>query len=380
MVDDLAVEMLALIHDDLAKRGERQRYADLVQILREQLPDVYKDNDLHYLSLCLQDALVDGRRDAVSSLARELALDGGRDIDLLHQAFDGLAYHGCLPVLVEAHRTAWASVKDSAEIFEWAISDFANAAADCEILDYLEHTTSPNASDPALLDRVKFFVEEPRLEYLNEFIADLTGQEGREWTVDDFSLKRRKKGRGNANLPGVGADNLSRLIRQFVGYLRRDEGVSFATGAMVRPDLFGYFLERHDGELKPRLSMFDEVLHPHRKPPKPAPPIHPLCPERTTFDVYLGRLVVGFSNLFYQSAALFQAVPPWLRFLQSQRLIDEQTRGRVVHDLLPLHARILDLFEHFTNDPTVYQALQRWPEDAARNAQPPQRQPSTSSV
>src|SRR5260370_1423532 len=91
------------------KDAESSQLVDVVQILREQLPDVYKDNDLHYLSLCLQDALVDGRRDAVSSLARELALDGGRDIDLLHQAFDGLAYHGCLPVLVEAHRTAWAS-------------------------------------------------------------------------------------------------------------------------------------------------------------------------------------------------------------------------------------------------------------------------------
>jgi hypothetical protein len=111
----------------------------------------------------------------------------------------------------------------------WGVSAFMNLGADYEIFDYLEHAGSADATDPVLLDRIKFFVEEPRDDDLAEVISDLTGNAGRRWRVDDFSVRPpRKKARddwdddvGESGGPQPGAINLSRLIHEFVGYLRR---------------------------------------------------------------------------------------------------------------------------------------------------------------
>ena len=194
----------------------------------------------YYLSWCLQDALAESRQEAVPSLARELAARAGRDIDTFNRAADVLAYHGRLDVLVEALRIAWPFVKSSENVVPWGISEFAEKGANHEIFDYLEHTASPDPAEPVLLDRVKFFVEEPREDYLREFIGDLTGKSGREWQADDFALrplrKRRRDDWGDEDedeereTPDQGAINLSRLISEFVGYLRREEGVPFPRG------------------------------------------------------------------------------------------------------------------------------------------------------
>ena len=44
-----------------------------------------------------------------------------------------------------------------------------------------------------LLDRITFFVEEPRADYLREFIGDLRGTSGRQWQADDFALRPPRK-------------------------------------------------------------------------------------------------------------------------------------------------------------------------------------------
>jgi hypothetical protein len=371
MTDEVAFEMLSRLHDDAAKRGERTRFAEWVGMLRERLPKVYKKSAHYYLSLCLQDALAENRLDVVPSLALKLGAGAGRDLDRVHRALNALAYHGQLSALVEAYRVGWPKVKASSDVLEWAISDFANRGADSEIFNYLEHTTSPDPDDPALLERLKFFVEDPDLDYVRYFISDLTGKSGRAWTADDFALKApRKRARDNeddaAQEPEVGSGNLNRLICEFVGYLRYEEGVAFPRGALVRPELFRYFVRRHEGELNPKPSMFDQFQHPNRKLPKPPPPIHPLAPERITLNVHLSGMLNMFNGLYHGAAALFQAMPAWLRFLESRRLIDAETRAKVVEDLLPLHAQVCRLWEEFTEDSTLYRDAQTWPEDAAK--------------
>ena len=85
------------------------------------------------------------------------------------------------------------------------------------------------------------------------------------------------------------------------------------------------FCRAAEGKLDPRPSMYDAVMQPERKLPKPPPPIHPLCPDRVTLDVFLGRMMGMFNSLYHAAAAVFQAVPAWLRFLESRRL---DRRGR----------------------------------------------------
>jgi SEC-C motif len=369
MTDDMAFEMFSALHADAVKGGDRARFAELVGALRERRPEVFDQSAHYYLSWCLRDALAEGRYEAVPTLARELAARAGRDIDTVNRAFDTVAYHGQLSALVEAVRIAWPFVKSSDKIVPWGISEFANKGSDYEIFEYLEHTADPDPADAVLLDRVRFFVPEPREEYLREFIEDLTGKSGREWQSDDFALKPpRKRNRDDWDddeverpTPDPGRHNLSRLISEFVGYLHREEGVPYPRGELVRHELFLYFVRRHKGDLDPRPNMLERARNPNIKLPKPPRPAHPLCPERVTLEAHVAGLMDVMNVLYHPAAALFQAMPAWLRFLESRGVIDAATSKKVLDLLRPLHSTLLRIWEQFTEDPLLYRQGQEWP-------------------
>jgi hypothetical protein len=67
------------------------------------------------------------------------------------------------------------------------------------------------------------------------------------------------------------------------------------------------------------------------------------------------------NGLYYSAAALFQAIPAWLRFLESRRLIDAETGKKVMAELLPLHTTLLRFWEQYTDDPHLYRQGQGWP-------------------
>jgi SAM-dependent methyltransferase len=381
MTDSMAFEMLTCLHSDAMKRGDHRRFADLMGALRERLPEIYEESAHYYLGLCLVDALAENRLEMVPSLTRELAARAGSHIDVFNRTVDTLAYHGQLAALVEAFRIGWPGVKSSNEITPYGVSRFMNAGADYEIFDYLERTSSPDPADPVLLDRIRFFVEEPREDYLRDFIGDLSGTSAKEWRVDDFALRPPRKTTRDEwdddecdeddrprrkEVPDPGALNLHRLISEFVSYLHREEGVPFPRAQLVRHDLGSYFLQRHHGELDPRPSMMEAVLNPNKKLPKPPKPIHPLCPERVTLEVFLVRMLRFFNPRFHSAAALFQVIPAWLRFLESRRLIDADVRRKVANDLLPLHADCLKGWQNYRDDPTLEQQGRHWPADAAK--------------
>ncbi len=369
MTDDMAFEMLQILHKDAVKSSNRARFAECVAALRERRPEVFAEGAHYHLHSCLVDALAEGRQEVVPSLTLELAARAGRDIDIFNRAREALAYHGQLDVLVEAMRIAWPFVKSSKKIVPWGISEFANDGANFEIFNYIEHAASPDPADPVLLDRIHFFIEEPREEYLREFVGDLTGTSEREWQAGDFALRPpRSRTRDEwddepeeRRGPSSGAINLGRLIGAFVGYLRREKGVPFPKGELVREALYRYFTRRHEGELDPSPSMLEQAMNPKFKLPKPPPPAHPLCPEATTLEVYLAEMMGFLSGRYYNAAALFQAIPAWLRFLESLRLIDAATSKKVTADLLPLHASLMRIWETYTDDPHLYRHGKAWP-------------------
>jgi hypothetical protein len=394
MTDDLAFEMLERLHADAVESGSRTRFAECVAALRERRPEVFDEGAHYYLSWCVVDALAENRQELVPSLMRELAGRAGRDIDTFNRTVDALEYHGQLSVLVEALRLAWPAVKTSENIVPWGVTEFAQKGAEYEIYDYLEHTAAPDPADPALLDRIRFFVGEPRTQYVRELIVDLTGNSGREWHTDDF-VRRPPEDRsrdewddeeeewdedgerdeeqdeeGDAEEPereppDPGARNLSRLLDEFVGCLRREDGVPFTRGELATAELRRYFDRRHEGDLDPRPSLWEKPRNPARKPPAPPRPIHPLCPDRATLDVHLGGLLDVLNGLYYAATAVFQAVPAWLQFLESRRLIDASTHKKVAEDLRPLHASLLKFWENYADDPTLLRLGQTWPLGAA---------------
>ncbi len=246
MDDEMAFEMLSRLYADAIENGGRSRFDEWVAVLRERRPEVYDEGAPYYLSLSLNNALAEGRTEAVRPLALELAARAGRDIDTVHRSLEALAYHGQLAVLVEAMRIAWPDVKSSSNIVPWGVSEFAEEGSAYEIYDYLEHTPAPNPDDLVLLERVRFFFDDPNLDFLRQFIGDVAGQNTHEWKVGDFALKRRRQRQDDwdddeeekEERSDPGAENLVRLIAEFIGYLRRQEGVPFSRGQLVRRELY----------------------------------------------------------------------------------------------------------------------------------------------
>lgn len=373
MNEEAAFEMLNQLHDDVVARGDREQFGRLIQTLAERRPELYEHDAHYYLSWQLLDALADGRPD-ILSLTQALAARADRNIDTVNRGLRALAYHGQLVPLVEAMRIGWPLVRDSDNVMAWGIGEFSEAGAAYEMYAYLEGASSPNPSDANLLERIRYFVEEPRLEYVVEFIGDVSSPMDNAWTVADFTLnpppKRRRRGEwddeddddeGETPVDRE-AQNLFRLISQFVGYLRRVERVPYPRGELIRHALHNYFIQRHRGDLNPRLSMIEQVLHPKKKVPPPPKPSHPLCPERVTFDACLAERFGFMSAQYHQAAALFGAIPAWLRFLQSARLIDDEQRVRTLEELRPMHASVLKLMEDYKDDPTLYRSLKGWPD------------------
>jgi hypothetical protein len=357
--------MLEGLHADALATGDRARFPECVGALRERRLDVFKESAHYYVSWCLRDALAKGRHEVVPSLAQELAASAGREIDIFNLAAEALGSHGELKVLLEALRVAWPLVKSSDGVVPWGISRFAERSVSHEIYDYLEHADSPDPDDAGLLERVQFFIKEPREGFLGDFLGDLTGNSRREWHADDFGLsqtrkRRRRDGDGESEdpqTPAPGKLNLARLINTFVGYLRREEGAPFSRGELVRRELYSYFSRRNEGDLDPLPSRMGLALDPKRKLPKPPEPTHPLCPERVTLEVHLAGLI---DERHYSAAALLQAMPAWLRFLESQRLIDAATCRNSAAELLPLHDTLLGIWEKHTEDPLLYRHAQAW--------------------
>lgn len=359
MDDDNAFEMLDTIYEATAAAGERDRFDPLVALLRQRVPDVYASEAHVCLDWLISNALVAGRLEVLPALADELAGTASEHVDTVTRVLDRLAYHGQLSVLAAAARRAWPHVRDASEYFEWVVSEFAERGMTMAMLDYVERTASPNAADLEALG-ADFDRTMGQPGGAAQFLAYITGQAGRRWTLDDFSLTAppRRKG-ASAPLAGDGRANLHDLTVEFLGYLRREEGVSYAKGELARQQMERYLVERHAGEstdVRRSKSRTTEALA--------SLPVHPLCPDRATLDRHLADLLHLFNMQPHKAAALFELVPAWLRFLEGRELIDSQQRQQTLSELTSLNADLTVFWTRYNTDPALWLAAQRWQEEA----------------
>jgi hypothetical protein len=369
MDDEMAFEMLNLIYYESVERDERESFDELIDRLREQLPDVYAHDAHYYLERRITNALATGRLDAIPTLANEIATTAGKDIDTLNNVIDQLAYHGHLATLVEVMRIAWPQVKDAENIVPWGIQEFAAQAVDYEIFHYLEQHATADPKDPELLKNLEFYFEIDQ-ERFARYLALLTGQLKRRCTMDDFEFKP-PRGRSYGSFdeedeedeaPDEGRQNLFDLSVEFLGYLRREESVPYTKGELGREQIQRYLLERHAGELQPQESPFETARPPKRRQRKrkSRKPRHVLCPDRGTLDRYLGRLLNFINPQRYKAAATLELIPAWLRFLESRQLIDAEERSKTMLDLRGLDTELLKVWQGYPADPALQRGLEGW--------------------
>ena len=386
MDGEMAFEMLNKLFPATVEHDERERFEALVQCLRDRRPEIY-DEEAHYcLDWLMTNALVAQRGDRAPALAREMAALAGNEIDMWYRGETQLAYHGQLSVLVEAMRLAWPQARRSTDIVSWGIDEFAHRAIGYELLEYAERTPVPEASDPALLARLHVYNKDIVPERVAAYLAHLTGQAQRQWTMRDFAFappRRRSRhdwDEEEEDAPATAASqspsdqNFYDLSIEFLGYLHCVEGVPYTKGELGRRELAKFILERHAGELEYQESMLESLQrdltrrHGRKLPstPKFRKSAHPLVPDHERLDRFLGGLLQLLNQLYYHTAALFELIPAWLRFLESCHLIDAALRVQTLRDIESLVEPLCQVCGNFADDPTLQQALLRWCEDAAQ--------------
>jgi hypothetical protein len=284
-----------------------------------------------------------------------------------------------LTTLVEAMRLAWPGVKSSSDIVPWGIDEFCTRAITYEILNYAGSISEPAVADPALAQRLEYFSQTDAGQ-VDSFLAHIAGLPGRIWTMSDFQFAPPRRHWEEEDTeepesdPPRGALNFYHLTIQFLGYLRRIEGVPYAKGELGRRDLHRFILERHEGKLEHRESMpasmqrdLDRQRGRRSKLMRRFKSYeHLLVPDSERLEHYLAGLLEMMNQLYHRAAALFEVIPPWLRFLEACRLIDAEKRVQALDELAPLADKLRRLFATFPDDPGPLRALEGWRENAGK--------------
>jgi hypothetical protein len=388
MDGEMAFEMLSGLFAQAAERNERDRYDLLIESLRERLPEVYKKEAHFLLENRILNALVMKRPEAVRTLALELAELAGDHIDIWDLVESRLAYHGYLDTLVEAMRLAWPEVRASNEIVPWGIDEFNERALQYETLNYIAKTPEPKGDDPALLERLVFFAGNGLdVDRMRVIVGHLSGQTERQWVMDDFKLappKRRSRDDWDgeageeevkeAREPDSARINLYDLTLQFVNYAHRIEDVAWAKANLASGEIFNFIVRRNAGELEYRESMFDSSLRSVGQKRGPIKKFrryeHLLCPDRERLDTFLAGNLQLLNHQPHKVAAAMELIPAWMRFLETQRLLDAILRKETLESLKPLTGYLLKPFDNLrSSDPTLHEAIKRWSEDFDKELQ-----------
>lgn len=378
MDGEMAFEMLNMLHPQAVEHEEWERFDALVAVLRECLPEIY-DEEAHYLlDWGIDSALATGREGNLKKRTLDLAGIADRDIDLFNRIIDKLAYHGRIDILVSTVRTAWPHVKDAGGIIPYGIFEFAHQATQFEIFSYVAQTPASDMQISALQNRLDFY-EEADPKRVERYVAHLTGQVGRSWSLSDFDLESLKKTASREEEGDLfdeeweeeeepdeepGRQNLLDFTATFLGYLCREKGVSYTRGELARNCINEYILQRVDGDLDEYESLLDAAMQGRNKPKLkrrfvPRKPEHVLMPDYATLDHYVAKLLNFINPQHYKAAAIVEMTPHWLDFLQRHNFIDDTQRQQRLRRLSDLAEPLMKIFKQ-SGDPALYQGIESW--------------------
>ena len=359
MDDEMAFRMLNELFFETIKHDERDRFDAMTESLRERDPRVYQDNADFILDWRITNALVSGRIDLAAALLRELAPIAHREFDIWNQVRERMAYYGQLPALVEAIRLSWPLIRDSREIKPLAIGEYRALCAHMETLNYLEEVGEPRIEDPAFREKLRFYMDDDEnFDYAQQaiWIDCLVGRNNHSCALDDFKIELHIQQQRNdeeilktllASEPNYGLLYLSNLTARFIHYLHKEEGTSYIKAELARDEIYTLIAKR---EMNRRRSGQARKLE---------SPGNPLALSSQYLDARLEVLLESLIPSPYKAAALMESAPAWMRFLESQQLIDADLCRRRLRDFEPIAANLIEILDRDPTDPRISLALKR---------------------
>lgn len=343
MDGEMVSEMTGKLFAQTVEHNERDRFDALIEDLQRRLPEVYAEEAHWLLSYQIKNALVAGRWAKAGALAQALAALAHKQIDVWNAIEEELAYYGQVETLVTAMRSAWPHIRRSRDIVPWGIEEFATRATQYELIYQLEQPGGAHADDPALQERIRFFIgDQLEVETMATTLSWMTGQVTREWKLEDFtvdtgSTHQRAKRPEVDEAQNAAQRNFFHLTLQFARQLHYEMSVPLTRTELATRELQTYLVQRRNKELEYQESMLDTVLRKRdkgrsqRKQFAPVP--HPLCPDRERLDRYLAQSLGFLSLNRYGAFALIGLTPLWVRFLVAQGLLEAEAGEEALSEL-----------------------------------------------
>jgi hypothetical protein len=306
---------------------------------------VFEENAVYFLTWQIETALVLGHEDPLPELTARLAPTAARAPDIFHHTLERLEYHSRLDLLLPLMRLAWPVLRDSKDIFAWAINEYGNRLIRLETFAILDANPQGVGTDAALLERVHVVAEDIDAEAFAREVELLAGRHPVFEQLADYQPSAGKdqgKSRKRRRLSEEARGRIIDLSHAFIGHVHREEGVPRTRALLGRDCLIEYLLEQAD---------------PRDREGRPL--AHPLCPERASLDRFLARYLTLFSYRVHRVFATFGLLPAWLRFLRLHNLLTEQQHRAAFDDLGRLHRPLADIAGK-NGDPRLGEALSAW--------------------
>lgn len=343
--DEYAYEMLTAIRSELDLRDQtaRARYAELVEQLRQQAPDVHHQSITYYHENLIHDAIADGRWEALPELLAPFAEEPAGTIETFTRVIDQLWYHSRVQPLIQVMTQSWAQISQSANLFDWAIDELGAQLAQLHLFDYLETVKNSHADDPALLEAIEPYNQWPE-GWLERFIPRLTIPTPSLWQVADFDET-------------VDADqwhvNLNDLLAEFVAD-RHQAGTPYSRGYMAWIQLSKALRRQLTAPAAPSHSRGGGRRKKGKRRSgrsRSKTLFSPLIPRYQTMDKALVDLFPFLGAQPYKAAAVIELLPNYLHFLARLGLIHPTEMDTALAELQPLKTHSFRILDNYRTDP-----------------------------
>lgn len=357
--DQLTYDALNMIYEDTAERHERHRFDALVTALKTRRPELYEENCLFYLDWGITNALISGNTEAAATMAIALAERAEEDVEVLSWALDRMAYRGEHAVMLKTLHAAWPVLKGSSFVDPETIDELKDLATNCVIFDYLERCQEPDAQDPTLVNDLQYY-SEVQHEHLGVYLQVISGKLRSQWAIEEFAPDgARGKGRQRDDLF---KSQVFHLCTEFLRYLRFERDVPYTKGHIARVHLFLYYLLRYERLLEAEQTGLEGVAQrPKKKSKKKSRPQleHPLCPDASTFEIFLDGLLESFEAHDLKAATTFELLPAWLDFLNSVGLLEMKQKERALTAIYPLKEHVIEALGMSFEDPAIEENIEK---------------------
>ncbi len=352
MSSEESYEMLQSIRDATDPRRDpqaRTRYAELLERLRQEAPELYRHDLPYYHENLLNDAISGGRWAAIPALLAGFAEAPDRGIDLFFRLIEQLKYHGQINPLIHTMKQMWSGVSDavdSGKLVPWTTEELDAEMTLLMFFQYMETAETPRADDPALHEAAAPYGSY-KAEWLEQAIPHLSALAPSPWQPADF---------GEAVDAEQWGENLSALLFEFMADQRRRAEVPFSKSYLARDQLLELlhqqFTQPWETSSERPSSGKKRVRQQLARRPSS------LVPSYALLERHLGEMFGFLSAQPYKAAALTELLPTYLHFLTRLGLIHPTEMDDALATLRSLAGHMWTVLDNYGADIVAVEAVE----------------------